>query len=149
VATAAVIPATLAAAAVRLERPDLLAAAGGAMYGAADVAIKLLTGAFKQHGLGGVVGSEWLLVAAGMTVGAFFAFQRSLQLASPVTAIALMTAGTYVVSIGGALALLHDPLGHGAGLAALHAAALAVVVASAWVLSRSQAELTREALPAR
>jgi drug/metabolite transporter (DMT)-like permease len=142
---AATVPAGLAASAIRLERPDLLAAAGGVLYGAADLAIKVLTGTFSNHGLGGVLSSPWLLVAAGLTLGAFFAFQRSLQLASPVTAIALMTAGTYVVSIGGALALLHDPLGHGAVLAGLHAAALAVVVASAWVLSRSQAELTRDA----
>lgn len=57
------------------------------------------------------------------------------------TAIALMTAGTYVTSIAGGLLLLHDPLGSGVVLSLVHAAALAVVVGAAWVLSRSQAEL--------
>jgi uncharacterized membrane protein len=83
----------------------------------------------------------WLPIAAVLTAGAFFAFQRSLQGASPVTAIALMTAGTYVTSIVGGLVLLDDPLGSGTALSLVHAAALAVVVGAAWLLSRSQAEL--------
>ena len=47
----------------------------------------------RPAGLGAVLGSVWLPVAAGLTVLAFFAFQRSLQSGRPVTAIALMTAG--------------------------------------------------------
>jgi hypothetical protein len=138
-----VLPAALGAAGARLGRPDLLAAAGGAFYGGADLAIKVLTSIYGAQGLHGVVRSPWLVAAAVLTAGAFFSFQRSLQGARPVTAIALMTAGTYVVSIGGGLALLHDPLGAGVPLRLLHALALAVVIGAAWVLARSQAELSQ------
>lgn len=138
---AAALPAALGVIGARLGRFDMLAAAGGALYGAADLAIKVLTGVYKAGGLAGVAGSAWLPVAAVLTAAAFFAFQRSLQGASPVTAIALMTAATYVTSIAGGLLLLHDPLGSGTALSLVHAAALAVVVGAAWVLSRSQAEL--------
>ena len=138
---AAALPAALGLLGARLGRFDLLAAAGGALYGAADLAIKVLTGVYTAGGLAGVAGSAWLPIAAVLTAGAFFAFQRSLQGASPVTAIALMTAGTYVTSIVGGLVLLDDPLGSGTALSLVHAAALAVVVGAAWLLSRSQAEL--------
>lgn len=138
---AALLPFCLALLGARLGRPDMLAAAGGAFYGGADLAIKVLTGAYAAHGLDGVLRSPWLPVAVLLTAAAFFAFQRSLQGDHPVTAIAVMTAGTYVVSIAGGLLLLHDPLGRGALLGLLHLLALAAVVGSAWVLSRSQAEL--------
>ena len=131
----------LAAAGAAAARPALMAAASGLLYGGADVAIKVLTERFSAGGLGAVMGSVWLPVAAGLTVLAFFAFQRSLQSGRPVTAIALMTAGTYVLSIGGGLAVLGDRLGHGTAVTALHALALAVVVCAAGALAGSQADL--------
>lgn len=141
----AAVSVALALAGAATARPALLAAAGGLLYGGADVAIKVLTSVDAEHGLAGVLGSVWLPVAAGLTVLAFFAFQRSLQSGRPVTAIALMTAGTYVLSIGGGLAVLGDRLGHGAAVTALHALALAVVVVAAGTLAGAQAGLVAEA----
>jgi hypothetical protein len=138
---AALLPLGMALGGARFGRPALLAAAGGAFYGSADLAIKVLTSVYSGHGVEGVLGSPWLAAAALLTAGAFFAFQRSLQGDRPVTAIAVMTAGTYVVSIAGGLVLLHDPLGDAPLLDALHAVALIAVVGAAWVLSRAQAEL--------
>jgi hypothetical protein len=137
----AVVSVALAGAGAAAARPALMAAASGLLYGGADVAIKVLTSRFSAGGLDAVLGSVWLPVAAGLTVLAFFAFQRSLQSGRPVTAIALMTAGTYVLSIGGGLAVLGDRLGHGMAITALHAAALAVVVIAAGALAGSQADL--------
>jgi hypothetical protein len=131
----------LAAAGLRRRRPALLAAAGGVLYGAADVGIKELT---EAHGLAGVLGSPWLVFAAVTTCGAFFAFQRSLQEGNAVAAIALMTAGTYLVSIGGGVLLLGDSLGRGAATTALHGAAFVIVIAAACHLASSQAALAEE-----
>jgi len=147
--TTAAGAAALAGAGVRRERPLLLAAAGGLFYGGADLAIKVLTGVFAAGGLAGALRSPWLAVAVGLTVPAFFAFQRSLQAGRAVPAIALMTAGTYVVSIGGGLAILGDRLGHSTLGTTLHAAALVVVVLAACGLAGSQAQLALEAVPAR
>jgi hypothetical protein len=126
---------------IRLGRAEALGAAAGILYGDADVAIKVLTGVASEHGTASVLRSPWLAAAALTTAGAFFCFQRGLQLGRAVPVIALMTAGTYVVSIGAGLALLGDPLG-GSALAAAHLAAFAVVVGAAWVLGRSQAALS-------
>jgi hypothetical protein len=75
-----------------------------------------------------------------LTAGAFFAFQRALQLWRPVTVIALMTAGTYAVSIAAGLVVLSEPIGSGA-IAILHALAFAAVVAAACVLAPAQARV--------
>jgi hypothetical protein len=140
-ALVAAVAGVLASAGLRRARPALLAAAGGVLYGAADVAIKQLT---QLHGAGGVLLSPWLAFAAIATCGAFFAFQRSLQEGSAVAAIALMTAGTYLVSIAGGVVLLGDSLGRGVATTTLHAAALVVVIAAAYRLAGSQAELAEE-----
>ena len=126
----------------RVGRAEALGAAGGVLYGVADVAIKVLTG---EHGVGGVLRSPWLEVAAVATMGAIFCFQRGLQIGRAVPVIALMTAGTYVVSIAAGLAILGEPLGAGAA-AALRLVAFAVVVACAIVLARAQAALAAPGL---
>lgn len=115
-----------------------LALAAGVLYGAADTAIKALTIAGSHGGIGTVLVTPWPALAAITTIGAFFAFQRALQTGAAVTAIALMTAATYAVSIVAGVALLGEPLGHGF-TGVLHAAAFAAVVAAAWVLSPIQA----------
>jgi hypothetical protein len=140
-ALVAAVAGALAFAGMRHRRPALLAAAGGALYGAADVAIKELT---QAHDLAAVLLSPWLAFAATTTCAAFFAFQRSLQEGSAVAAIALMTAGTYLVSIAGGVVLLGDSLGRGAATTTLHAAALVVVIAAAYRLAGSQAALAEE-----
>jgi hypothetical protein len=116
-----------------------LGLAAGALYGAADVAIKALTAVAAGHGLAAVATSPWLAAAAACSVGAFFAFQRALQADRPVTVIALMTAGTNVVSIAGGLLVFGEPLGRTPGLAVLHAVAFLLVGAAAWLLAPAQA----------
>lgn len=118
-----------------------LAVASGLLYGAADTAIKALTIVGSRHGLAAALASVWLPVAALATAGAFFAFQRALQIGRVVAAIALMTAATYAVSIAAGLVVLGEPIGAGA-LAPLHAAAFAAVVGAAWVLAPIQARAT-------
>jgi drug/metabolite transporter (DMT)-like permease len=119
-------------------RPVALGLAGGLLYGAADIAIKALTGA---SGAAEVASSPWLFVAIAATVGAFFAFQRALQSHRPVVVIALMTAATNVSAIVGGLVVFGDPLGATPLLAAAHIAAFALVAAAAWRLAPAQAGL--------
>ena len=114
-------------------RAAALAVAGGALYGAADLSIKTLTGSHRP------LTSPWLLVAALATAGAFFAFQRGLQLGRPVTTIALMTAATNVTSVAGAFIVFGDPLGRTPALAVAHALAFGLVALGAWWLAPAQA----------
>jgi drug/metabolite transporter (DMT)-like permease len=123
------------------QAPSVLALAAGVLYGAADTAIKALTLVESRSGLAAAALSPWLVAAVLMTAGAFFAFQRALQLGRPVTSIALMTAATYAVSIAAGLGILDEPLGRGA-IGVLHALSFAAVVAAAWVLAPIQARLT-------
>src|SRR5262249_8019786 len=102
--------------------------------------IKAITIVHARSGLGAAVTSPWLVAAAVLTAGAFFAFQRALQLGQPVTAIALMTAATYAVSIAAGLAPLSLPLGHGA-IGIVHVLAFATVIAAACVLAPAQARI--------
>ena len=119
-------------------RPLALGAAGGLLYGAADMALKAVTGV---HGADAVLTSPWLYAALACTAAAFFAFQRGLQSARPVAVIALMTAATNVSSIAGAFVVYGDPLGRTPALAALHALAFALVLVAAWRLAPAQAGL--------
>ncbi|MDX6658501.1 MAG: hypothetical protein QOH62_3294 [Solirubrobacteraceae bacterium] len=120
-------------------RPLALGLAGGLLYGAADLALKAVTG---LHGAGAVFGSPWLLAALLCTVGAFFAFQRALQSDRPVAVIALMTAGTNVSSIAGAFLVFGDRLGTTPLLVAIHALAFVLVIVAAWRLAPAQAQLS-------
>jgi hypothetical protein len=119
-------------------RPLALGAAGGLLYGAADMALKAVTG---LHGAGAIVSSPWLYAALASTVGAFFAFQRGLQSSRPVAVIALMTAATNVSSIVGAFVVYGDALGRTPLLAGAHAVAFGLVIFAAWRLAPAQAEL--------
>jgi len=116
-------------------RAAALGVAGGLLYGAADLAIKALTGA------GAALISPWLAVAAVATIGAFFAFQRGLQIGRPLVVIALMTAATNVSSVAGGFLVFGDQLGRTAPLAALHLAAFCLVFVAAWLLAPVQAAL--------
>ena len=119
-------------------RPLALGAAGGLLYGAADMALKAVTG---LHGAGAIVSSPWLYAALASTIGAFFAFQRGLQSSRPVAVIALMTAATNVSSIVGAFVVYGDALGRTPLLAGAHALAFGLVIFAAWRLAPAQAEL--------
>lgn len=116
--------------------------AGGFLYGAADVAIKAITGVASRQGLGVALTSPWLPVALVISVAAFFCFQRGLQAGNAIPVIALMTAGTNVVSVLGGLILFGDPLGRRPGVILLHASAFVAVVVAAWLLAPAQAAVT-------
>jgi drug/metabolite transporter (DMT)-like permease len=119
----------------------ILGLAGGILYGAADMAIKALTIVAHARGPGAILTSPWLLATILTTVGAFFCFQRGLQLGRPLPVIGLMTAATNIVSIVGGLLLLGDPLGATPAAGALHVLAFVVVVVAAWWLAPTQAAL--------
>jgi hypothetical protein len=122
-------------------RPAALGVAGGLLYGAADLALKAVTG---LGGTAAVAGSPWLWAALATTAGAFFCFQRGLQGDGPLVVIALMTAATNAGSIAGAFVVFGDPLGRTPALAVLHGAALALVVVAAFRLAPAQARLAGE-----
>lgn len=125
--------------AVKRRRAQALGLAGGILYGAADVAIKALTGLAARHGVLAAVLSPWLLAAAGASIGAFFCFHRALQSGNPMPVIALMTAATNVVSILGGLIVFADPLGHEPTMVVIHGLAFATIVTAAWLLAPAQA----------
>jgi drug/metabolite transporter (DMT)-like permease len=128
-------------------RTQMLAAAGGMLYGAADVAIKALTGLAGHHGMASAAKSPWLIATIAATIAAFFCFQRALQCGKPMPVIALMTAGNNIVSIIGGLVVFGDPLGHRPAMVLIHAAAFVAIVLAAWLLAPAQAAITAE--PAR
>ena len=116
-------------------RPHALGLAGGVLYGAADVAIKALTGEAHTGGAVAVLTSPWLPAAAVATMGAFFAFQRGLQSGRAVPVISLMTAATTAVSVLGGFVVFGDPLGRSPLLVAVHLLAFALVAVAATALA--------------
>ncbi len=116
-------------------RAPALGFAGGLLYGAADVAIKALTGIGSRHGLSHALLSPWFAAAAVATVGAFFCFQRGLQAGRALPVIALMTAATNAFSILAGFVVFGDRLGSSTALAALHLVSFAVIVAGAALLA--------------
>jgi hypothetical protein len=108
-------------------RAQALGLAGGVLYGAADVAIKGVTGAGLM--------SAGTIVAAVATAGAFFSFQRGLQRGRAVPVIVVMTAATTVVSVIGGFLVFGDPLGRTPALVALHVVAFALVTVAAAALA--------------
>ncbi|HEY7076464.1 MAG TPA: hypothetical protein VH418_13895, partial [Solirubrobacteraceae bacterium] len=131
-----VLAGLVAARAPAARRPAALGLAGGLLYGAADLALKAVTGASSA-----VSAAPWIAAAAVATMGAFFAFQRGLQTGRALPVIALMTAATNIGSIAGAFVVLGDRLGRTPQLAALHALAFALVLVAAWGLAPAQARL--------
>ncbi|HEX6458799.1 MAG TPA: hypothetical protein VF032_07770 [Thermoleophilaceae bacterium] len=123
--------ALLVVAPARGRRAPILGLAGGLLYGAADVAIKALTGIASSHGLGHALLTGWLVVAVAATLAAAYCFQRGLQIGPALPVIALMTAGTNALSIVAGFVVFGDPLGRTPGLAAVHAIALVVIVVAA------------------
>jgi drug/metabolite transporter (DMT)-like permease len=124
---------------LRQRRTQMLALAGGILYGAADVSIKALTGLASHHGLTAALTSPWLIATILASTGAFFCFQRALQSGKPMPVIALMTAGNNIVSIIGGLVVFGDPLGHRPAMVLAHVAAFVLIVVAAWLLAPAQA----------
>jgi drug/metabolite transporter (DMT)-like permease len=134
---------------IKRRRTLMLALTGGVLYGAADVAIKALTGLAGHHHLTTALTSPWMIVVVATSVGAFFCFQKALQSGRAMPVIALMTAGNNVVSILGGLTVFRDPIGHHPAWAALHMAAFALIVIGAWLLAPAQAAAAGEHRPRR
>lgn len=120
-------------------RAVALGVAGGLLYGGGDLAIKAITAVDAVHGLGDALTTPWLPAAVVLSVGAFFAFQRGLQIGPPVTVIALMTAATDVTAVLGGLGLFGDPLGRTPALVGAHVAGFVLVVLAGWALAPAQA----------
>ncbi|MDX6643662.1 MAG: hypothetical protein QOD76_1624, partial [Solirubrobacteraceae bacterium] len=124
-----------------------LGAAAGLLYGASDVATKAVTGV-ADHGLDRVVGSvEGLILVAvvlGTTLVGFLVFQRGLQGDRPVPVIALMAAGTNVVTIFGGVIVFGDPLGGSPAVVALHVIAFVLVGLAGWLLAPLQDHSRRQ-----
>jgi len=116
--------------------------AGGILYGAGDLAIKALTGIGADDGAAAVLKSPWLLAAAVTNIAAFFCFQRGLQSGNALPVIALMTAGTNVISILGGLLVFGDPLGRRPAFILLHLTAFVLVAVAAWLMAPAQAAVT-------
>ena len=132
---------------IRQRRTHMLALAGGILYGAADVAIKALTGLAGHHGVPAALTSPWLIAAVAASIGAFFCFQHALQSGKPMPVIALMTAGNNIVSIIGGMVVFADPLGHRPAMELVHVAAFTLIVIAAWLLAPAQAAVTVPAGP--
>ena len=130
-AVASAAAAALVLAPDRGRRGHALGLAGGLLYGAADVAIKALTGIASAHGVEKALLSPWLIAAALTTLGAAFCFQRGLQTGRALPVIALMTAATNALSICAGFLVFGDSLGSTPILAAMHATALVVIVVAA------------------
>jgi len=144
-ATPALLLAAIPAAA---RRPRALGVAAGFLYGAADTAMKAVT-AVAHTSLGSALLSPWLAAVALASTGAFFAFQRALQAGPAIPVIALMTAGTNVVSVLGGLVVFADPLGTSGAVRAAHVLAFAIAAVTAWALTRTEARLVEDrSLPA-
>lgn len=126
----------------RDRRSHALGLAGGILYGASDVAIKALTGIAAHHGVLHIFTSPWLAAAVVTNVSAFFCFQRGLQTGSALAVIALMTAGTNVISIVGGLLVYGDPLGKTVILSIAHVIAFILVGVGGWLLAPAQAAIT-------
>jgi hypothetical protein len=126
----------------RQRHTQMLALAGGILYGAADVAIKALTGLASHDGISAALTSPWLIATIAASIGAFFCFQRALQSGRPMPVIALMTAGNNIVSIIGGLAVFGDPLGQRPAAVIIHIAAFVLIVIAAWLLAPAQAPVT-------
>jgi hypothetical protein len=120
-------------------RAAALGVAGGLLYGGGDLAIKAITAVDAAHGLGAALTSPWLPAALALSAGAFFSFQRGLQIGPPVTVIALMTAATDVTAVLGGLGLFGDPLGRTPALVVAHVTGFILVVLAGWALAPAQA----------
>ena len=96
----------------RLGAPDhhrgiMLGAAAGTLFGVSDVAIKALTG---LGGVGEILFSPWLGIAAITSVVAFYASARGLQQGAAVPVIAATSTAANVSCIMGGIVVFGDPM---------------------------------------
>src|SRR3954447_15409134 len=121
-------------------RGAALALIAGLFYGLSDAATKGFTDA-AGHGLFGAVLTPWPPIIVALCAGAFFAFQRGLQLGAAATAIVLMTAAMNVVAVAAGVAVFSESFGATPGIAAVHVVAMMAIAAASWHLAAVQARL--------
>lgn len=140
-AVGGLLAAGLAAAPGGRRRAHALGLAAGVLYGLGDAATKAAT-VVAHAGVAAALASPWPAAVLLASAGAFFCFQRGLQIGPAVPVIALMTAATNLVAILVGVVVLGEPLGASLPVALAHAAALAAVGVAAWWLAPAQARLT-------
>jgi drug/metabolite transporter (DMT)-like permease len=96
----------------KLGAPDhhhgvMLGAAAGTLFGVSDVAIKALTG---LGGIGDVLISPWLAIAAIASVVAFYASARGMQDGEAVPVIAATSTAANISCILGGIVVFGDPM---------------------------------------
>jgi len=121
---------------------EALAIAGGLLFGISDALVNALVGVIKT-GADQLITSPWLWICIASNVGAFFAWQRSLQIGRTkvLVLIVLMTATTNVLAIGAGFAVFGDPLGATALWEAVHIFCFVAVGVSIWMLAPAQAAI--------
>jgi drug/metabolite transporter (DMT)-like permease len=108
----------------------MLGAAAGTLFGVSDVAIKALTG---LGGVGEVLVSPWLAVAAIASVVAFYASARGMQDGDAVPVIAATSTAANVSCILGGIVVFGDPMPSDTLGIVLQAFAFGLVVVAALV----------------
>jgi hypothetical protein len=106
-------------------RASRLGLAAGVLYGATTLALAVLV-----SGTAGTASAAAAVVAV-TAAGGFLSFQRGLQSGSPVPVVTLMTAGTNLVALAGAVLVLGQGLGATPALIALHGVGFALVPVAA------------------
>jgi drug/metabolite transporter (DMT)-like permease len=96
----------------KLGAPDhhhgiMLGAAAGTLFGVSDVAIKALTG---LGGIGDVLFSPWLAIAALASIVAFYASARGMQDGEAVPVIAATSTAANISCILGGIVVFGDPM---------------------------------------
>jgi CubicO group peptidase (beta-lactamase class C family)/enterochelin esterase-like enzyme len=116
-----------------------LAVGAGVLYGAADAAVKAESLALRFHGAGILTG--WTLLAALCTLGGFVAFQAALRAGDAVRPLSLMNVFTALAAIVLGIVAFGERLGTGPAADALHATAIAAVLACVRPLAGAQQRL--------
>ena len=119
----------------RLGAPDhhhgiMLGAAAGTLFGVSDVAIKALTG---LGGIGEILFSPWIGIAAIASVVAFYASARGMQQGEAVPVIAATSTAANVSCILGGIVVFGDPMPTETLGIVLQSLAFAMVVIAALV----------------
>ena len=122
---------------------EALAVAGGLFFGISDALINALVGIIKQGPMQ-LIESPWLWICIATNIGAFFTWQRSLQIGRTkvLVIVVLMTAATNVLAIGAGFLVFGDPLGSSALWEAVHIVCFAAIGVAIWMLAPAQAAIS-------
>jgi len=136
--------AVAAAAAVRGERrAEALALAAGLLFGIADALINALVG-IASDGLFALLLSVWLWLCIATNLGAFFGWQKSLQVGTTkiLAIVVLMTAATKISAIGAGFAVFSDSLGETTAWKLVHILCFVSIAIAGLMLAPAQAAIT-------